>query len=105
MLSGGPHAPRSAVRQHAVTSSKHAVAALNAVRAHGSDVYEAIVFDVDGVLVRRHADYPDVYQQAVVEAFAAFDVDPDASDVDALAAEPRHVIDGLDELPSVAGSN
>lgn len=45
-------------------------------------MYEAIVFDMDGVLVRRHADYPDVYRQAVREAFEAFDVDPDASDVD-----------------------
>ena len=45
-------------------------------------MYESVVFDVDGVLLERHADHPDVYGEAVTETFWAFDVDPPAADVE-----------------------
>lgn len=45
-------------------------------------MYESVVFDVDGVLLQRHADHPDVYGEAVAEAFRAFDADPPAADVE-----------------------
>ncbi|WP_132060649.1 HAD family hydrolase [Halorussus amylolyticus] len=45
-------------------------------------MYESVVFDVDGVLLQRHADHPDVYGEAVAKTFRSFDVDPPASDVE-----------------------
>lgn len=43
-------------------------------------MYDAIVFDVDGVLLRWHEDRPDVYDDAVAAAFRAFGVNPSRSD-------------------------
>ncbi|MFC6951980.1 HAD family hydrolase [Halorubellus litoreus] len=45
-------------------------------------MYDAVVFDVDGVILRRHPDYPSVYRDAVRDAFRAFDVDPSPEDVE-----------------------
>lgn len=44
-------------------------------------MYDAVVFDVDGVLLGRHADHPDVYGEGVAETFRSFDLDPSARDV------------------------
>lgn len=46
-------------------------------------MYESVLFDVDGVLLRRHEDHPTVYGEAIAETFRAFDVDPAAVDLDA----------------------
>ncbi|WP_135855348.1 HAD family hydrolase [Halorussus salinus] len=46
-------------------------------------MYDSVVFDVDGVLLRRHADHPDVYGEAVAETFRAFDADPTPEERDA----------------------
>ena len=59
-------------------------------------MYESVVFDVDGVLLRRHADHPDVYGDAVAEAFRAFDLDPPRSDVEACFGTAT-----LDEMTAV----
>ena len=38
--------------------------------------YDTLLFDVDGVLLDRHADHPDVYRQAVATTFDEFGVSP-----------------------------
>mgnify|MGYP006282860777 FL=1 len=58
-------------------------------------MYESVVFDVDGVLLRPHADHPGVYHSAVEEAFRAFDVTPPASDVEAFFGGSEKTLDGM----------
>jgi HAD superfamily hydrolase (TIGR01549 family) len=58
-------------------------------------MYESVVFDVDGVLLQRHADHPDVYADGVVEAFRSFDCDPPASDLKAFFGSAT--LDGMRE--------
>jgi HAD superfamily hydrolase (TIGR01549 family) len=45
--------------------------------------YRSILFDVDGVLLRRHDDHPDVYRESVSEAFQEFGVEPSVEDLNA----------------------
>lgn len=59
-------------------------------------MYESVVFDVDGVLLRHHDDGPDVYADAVVEAFRTFNVDPPTSDVKAFVGTAT--LDGMREV-------
>lgn len=56
-------------------------------------MYDAVVFDVDGVLLRRPADHPDAYLDAVAEAFESFDLDPPAGDVEAFVGTAT--LDGM----------
>ncbi|WP_267640585.1 HAD family hydrolase [Haloarchaeobius amylolyticus] len=61
-------------------------------------MYDAVVFDMDGVLLRRHPDYPDVYREAVHRAFESFDVNPPESDLQAFYGESSK---SLEEMRSV----
>lgn len=45
--------------------------------------YDALLFDVDGVLLELHADHPSVYRQAVATTFEEFDISPTNADLDA----------------------
>lgn len=45
-------------------------------------MYDAIVFDLDGVLLDRHPEYPAPYREAVAEAFRSFDVEPSDADLE-----------------------
>lgn len=45
-------------------------------------MYDAILFDMDGVLLDRHPEYPGPYRDAVADAFRAFDVDPENVDLE-----------------------
>lgn len=57
-------------------------------------MYDAVVFDVDGVLLRRHADHPDVYGEAVAETFRSFGLEPPARDVAAFYGTAT--VDGME---------
>ncbi|WP_227356386.1 HAD family hydrolase [Haladaptatus salinisoli] len=48
--------------------------------------YDALLFDVDGVLLRHHRDHPTVYRQAIEETFDRFGVSPSNDDLDAFIA-------------------
>ncbi len=48
--------------------------------------YDALLFDVDGVLLRFHQNHPTVYRQAVTETFESFGVAPSSDDVDSFIA-------------------
>ncbi len=65
---------------------------------HVSSMYESVVFDVDGVLLRPHADHPDVYRDAVVTAFQSFDVTPPASDVEAFFGGASKSLDSMRQV-------
>lgn len=45
--------------------------------------YQSILFDVDGVLLRRHDEYPGVYRKPVSEAFQVLGVEPSVEDLNA----------------------
>jgi len=60
--------------------------------------YEAVVFDVDGVLLRRHADYPDAYREAIAAAFDAFDVEPSEEDLAAFYGGSGETIEGMEAI-------
>ena len=55
--------------------------------------YRAIVFDVDGVLLSLHSDYPGVYREGVAEAFRSFGVEPPETELDAFVGSAT--IDGM----------
>lgn len=61
-------------------------------------VYEAILFDMDGLLLRRHDEYPETYTDAVVEAFRSFDVEPTAADVEAFFRGSGKTLEGMREV-------
>lgn len=67
-------------------------------RSDCPDVYEAVLFDVDGVLLRRQQNSFEGYHEVVEEAFRAFDVEPDPSDV---AAFYGGASKSLDEMQTV----
>jgi len=46
-------------------------------------MYDSVLFDVDGVLLRRHDDHPTVYADAVAETFRSFDVAVAPDDLEA----------------------
>ncbi|WP_227378659.1 HAD family hydrolase [Haladaptatus halobius] len=48
--------------------------------------YDALLFDVDGVLLRHHRDHPTVYRQAIEETFDRFGVSPSNDVLDAFIA-------------------
>ncbi|WP_158059653.1 HAD family hydrolase [Halorussus halophilus] len=48
--------------------------------------YDALLFDVDGVLLDRHADHPTVYRRAVAATFDEFGVSPAEADIGAFVA-------------------
>ncbi|MFC4451297.1 HAD family hydrolase [Halorussus aquaticus] len=48
--------------------------------------YDAILFDVDGVLLDLHADHPTVYREAVATTFDEFGVPPEDADLDAFVS-------------------
>lgn len=58
-------------------------------------MYDAIVFDVDGVLLRRHEGYPDAYREAIEAAFDAFDVDPPDADLEAFYGGSGETPEGM----------
>ena len=61
------------------------------------DVYEAVVFDMDGVLL-QYADATNAanaYRDAIREAFAEFDVQPSATDLEAFYGEAQKSLDGM----------
>ncbi|QLG47833.1 hypothetical protein [Natrinema halophilum] len=58
-------------------------------------MYDAAVFDVDGVLLRRHPNYPDVYRSVVEGTFQAFDVVSDESDVEAFVGGESKTLEGM----------
>ena len=63
--------------------------------------YDALLFDVDGVLLDRHADHPGVYRQAVATTFEEFDVAPADADLDAFISGAT--VEGMRRVCSVHG--
>lgn len=64
--------------------------------ANESDVYEAVLFDVDGVLLRRQRGASgDAYREIVEEAFAEFGVEPSADDVAAFYGGANKSLDRM----------
>lgn len=59
-------------------------------------MYDSVVFDVDGVLLRRHADHPDVYGDAVSAAFREFGVDPPDADIQAFVGSAT--VEGMETV-------
>lgn len=58
-------------------------------------VYDSVVFDLDGVLLLRHAQYPEVYEDAVREAFRAFDVDPSPTELEPFVGGASKSLEGM----------
>lgn len=63
---------------------------------HPPAMYDSVVFDLDGVLLRHHDDGPDVFTDAVAEAFRTFDADPPPSDIEVFVGTAT--LDGMREV-------